>query len=82
MEEAKKRSNHYQLASMDPVQMLYIEYCVLSELDAAGGNKVRQEIGRTISKIDTLNSGDEHGRTERKLVKRIKREVFGDECEC
>lgn len=82
VEEAKKRSNHYQLASMDPVQMLYIEYCVLSELDAAGGNKVRQEIGRTISKIDTLNSGDEHDRTERKLVKRIKREVFGDECEC
>lgn len=53
VEEAKKHSNHYRLASMDPVQMLYIEYRVLSALNARGGN-----LSRTIGRVIALDRNE------------------------
>ena len=71
-----ENADAYELSVEDGIQML------AETMADSYVNKVRQEIRKTISEINTLNRSEEHGLIERKLVKRIKREVFENECEC
>lgn len=82
-EEARKLSDNYRLASIDPIEMLYIEYSVSSMIESESKDEICRRIYSTISEINDLNRPEDQAqRIERPLLKLIKRKVFRNEGEC